>query len=259
MTRIGSGLRAKLSRSRSPKERFAQLLDADTASAADAELGSMLAIAGALRVAGGATETATDPDFRAALRQRLVAVATVQAFDADIGAAPGQVRRARVRTRRRLTAAVAAVAVVTSIAGVSVATSRSLPGDPFFGVKRATENVQLWATHGDAAKGHRHLEFAQTRLAESTHLAPTSSHLVANLAAMDSQTQQGATELIAAYKSSKSRSPAPLTEILTFAREQYAGLAKLAATVPAAVKAEEQRAVTLLQNIVAQVQKLSAG
>jgi len=215
----------------------------------------MAALSRALTATGRAATTAVDPEFRGRLRQRLVAVATVQGQDEPAAHAATADRTRHARTQRRLIALTGAFAIVVAVAGVGVAASRSLPGQPFFGVKKATEAVQLWTTHGDAGKGHRHLEFAATRLGEANELSPTSSHLVGTLAAMESQTRQGATELIAAYQSSKS--PAPLRELLSFVKAQYAGIAHLSTAVPNAVKVEEGRARTLLAAVVAQVHAVS--
>jgi hypothetical protein len=242
-------------------EQFARLLDGTTpATAVSPAMASMAGLAGALRAAGAAAPAGPDADFRAALRQRLVAVATVQAADPvvsgiDVPSRPRVVLGARAR--RGLAALVGTAAIATSVTGVAVAASRSLPGDPFYGVKKSTEAVQLWAAHGNLAKGKRHLEFARTRLAEARALPPTSSHLTSTLSAMNSQTTQGAAELVAAAKSSDST--APLTVLATFSQQQYTGLSQLASTLPPAARAPEAAAVTLLTTVIKQVQTVAHG
>jgi hypothetical protein len=243
-------------------EQFARLLDGTAAAAAAVPPGmaSMAGLAGALRAAGSAYPTAPDPDFRAALRQRLVAVATVQGADPVVSgiAVPSRGRLViGVRARRGLAALVGSAAIATSVTGVAVAASRSLPGDPFYGVKKSTEAVQLWTARGDVAKGKRHLEFARTRLAEAQALPPTSSHLTSTLSAMNSQTVQGSRELIRAAKSSGST--APLAALATFSQQQYTGLNQLASTLPPAARAPEAAAVTLLTTVVKQVRNIAHG
>jgi hypothetical protein len=249
----------------SAEENFARLLEVESLAAArsgaDANLGRLLTVAGALRITGTAVAPAPlAATTKAAMRQRLVAVAIVSSYDSVETAAAsrlGQPRRGSVTTRlhRRLVTLAGSFAVVTSIAGVGVAAAHSLPGDPFYGVKRATEAVQLWATQGDAAKGRLHLEFARTRLAEAEKLPADSSHLASTLAAMDSQTKQGTSELIAAYK--LSHSTAPLATLVTFTQEQYAGLATLSQRLPANLHGSEATALSVLTSVTGNVRSVS--
>jgi hypothetical protein len=243
-------------------DQFAAMLDGTpSTAAADPALASLAAIAASLRVAGTRIgPPAPDPQFRAALRQRLVAVATVQAGAPGMAVAdaPGRTGVAvATRTRQRLAALAGTIAIATSVAGVAVAASRSLPGDPFYGVKKATESVQLWTARGDLAKGQRHLEFARTRLAEAGKLPTSSSHLASTLAAMNSQTAQGSQELIAAYQSSKSTEP--LADLTRFSEQQYVGLTQLATTLPTALRRQDVASIAVLSSVVRQVQAVSHG
>lgn len=244
-----------------PDERFARLLELSSSAGAteDPAMASLLNLTSALRVAGQAPGLPTpDPDFRAALRQRLVAVATVQEpATATHGVRSRTVSDIGYRTRRRLAALAGTFAIATSVAGVGVAAAHSLPGDPFYGVKRATESVQLWTTRGEDAKGKRHLQFARERLAEAKALPVGSSHTVSTLAAMDSQTTQGAAELIATYDST--HSTAPLADLLTFSRVQTAGLAQLAVSLTPAARAAEAKSLLLVQGVVVQVRHAAPG
>ena len=246
-----------------PDEQFARLLELSSLSGAtsDPAMMPLAALAGALRTAGAtAAPAGPDPEFRAALRQRLVAVATVQAADPTTARASAR-GGLRTRAQARVAALAGTVAVLTSVAGVGVAAARSLPGDPFYGVKRATESVQLWTARGDVAKGKRHLEFARTRLAEAQKLSPTSSHLASTLAAMNTQTTDGTNELIAAATSS--HSTAPLADLTSFTQAQVSGLVRLAttlpATLPATARVEEQRSLAELSSVVKQVQTVAHG
>lgn len=246
-----------------PDERFARLLELSSSAAAteDPTMASLVNLASALRVAGQAPGLPMpDPDFRAALRQRLVAVATVQepvAATHGLRSPSRAVADIGYRTRRRLAALAGTFAVATSVAGVGVAAAHSLPGDPFYGVKRTTESVQLWVTRGDDAKGKRHLQFARERLAEAKALPADSSHIVSTLAAMDSQTTQGSDELLASYQSTHAN--APLADLLTFSRAQAAGLQQLALTLTPAARAAEAKSLLIVKSVVVQVRHAAPG
>jgi hypothetical protein len=242
---------------RSSHQRFAELLESPSTVATDPALGSMAGLAYALRAAGQATVPAgPDEAFRAALRQRLVAVAAVQAA-APVAEAATAAARVSYRVQRRIAAVASGVALATSVAGVGVAASRSLPGDPFYGVKRATEGVQLWLAQGDAAKGKRHLEFARARLTEARELPTDSSHISSTLAAMDDQTTAGAADLIAAYTSS--HSTAPLATLVTFSRQQTRELVRFAKRLPAAARNDDLASIGVVASIVKQVHTVSHG
>lgn len=244
-----------------PEERFARLLEVSSpvADSGDTAMNSMANLANALRAAGQSSMLpAPDPAFRDALRQRLVAVATVQAdLPAPMKTRTRGLASISYRMQRRVAAVTGAVAVATSFAGVGVAAAHSLPGDPFYGVKRATESVQLWLARGDEAKGKRHLEFAATRLAEARALPSNSSHIASTLSAMDAETKAGSSELITAYQSS--HSTAPLADLVTFTNDQVAGLTKLAATLPAHLKARDAASLNLLGGVAVQVKKVANG
>jgi hypothetical protein len=244
-------------------QHFARLLEASSpvAAAADPAMGSLVIVANALRAAGHTTgPAAPDAAFRVALRQRLVAVATVQAAEPAVAgtrAHAGARSAARYRLHPRIAALAGTVAIATSLAGVGVAAAKSLPGDPFYGIKRTTEAVQLWTARGNLATGKRHLEFARTRLAEAQALPPSSSHLASTLAAMNSETTDGSHDLIAAYRSSKSL--APLVDLVIFSRQQVAGLVSLASTLPAAVREQDVKSILLLTGVVKAAHSVSNG
>ena len=254
----------------SRREDFARVVDGDVA-VADAPVSALGEIATALRtMSRQITLPDPDPDFRDDLRQRLVAIATVQAAEPAIAGVtttgtPSRVAGRRTprtdtrrvpRGRRAIVALAGSAVVLGSVAGVAVAASRSLPGSPFYDLKLATESAQLWTAHGSLAKGHRHLEFAATRLGEAQRLSPTSSHLAATLNAMDTQTRDGANDLVAAARSSSST--APLVQLQQFAHRQYAGLQQLLKTAPPALRQREIRSATLVEIINDQAATLTA-
>ena len=257
---------------------FAALLDRP-ARTDDPELAPYVALAGALRAVP--VTAGPSPEFRAALRQRLVAVATVQGVPQPESAMQ-RVRAAGItwNFQRRVAIVAGAAAAATAVAGVGVGASRSLPGDAFYGVKRATENVQLALTTGQEAKGKRHLEFARTRLHEVEALAGTNSALagflpgqvgalghlsneaktstiVATLQDMDAETRAGAEDLLAAYASSESAEP--LEALDSFTREQFGDLKDVVSALPTDAQPRAERSLSLLTVVAARTRQAALG
>ena len=156
-------------RLRAGAEELSRLLDGATRS--HQVSGPTLAYAGiasGLRTTGAALHPLSAPrvDFRTALRTRLMAVAAVT--PAAVPARPTTAAATLSwRPSHRVGGVVAgAMASVVAVTGVAVAASQSLPGDPFYGVKRTTEALQLRTTDGEVGKGTRHLDLAVIRLQE---------------------------------------------------------------------------------------------
>ena len=256
-------------------EQFAELLERD-ARTDDPALAPLVALGTALRATP--TTEGPAPEFRTALRQRLVAVATVQ----GVGETASVATRVREtagawRVQRRLALVAGGAAAVTAIAGVSIGASRSLPGDALYGLKEASESVQLAATQGDEAKGKKHLDFARARLSEVEALAgrgealpamvpgrplaaalPDSSDsdtITETLRAMDDQTRAGAEDLYAAYE--QSGSIEPLTTLHDFTRKQYTELMALLPSLPADVQAPAKRSLALLRVVATETVSLA--
>jgi hypothetical protein len=250
-------------------DRFADLV-ASGGRTDDPVIGPYLAISEMLRLVPA--PAGPRPEFRAALRQRLVAVGTVQGVGATASlAAPATARlreaSATWRFQRRMAVVAGGAAAATAIAGVGVGASRSLPGDPFYGVKRATERVQLATAVGREAKGMRELQFARTRLHEVQALAGDSSALgaflpstaaaigpltetartdtiLATLRDMDGETKAGAKDLLAVARDSGSRQP--LQALASFTRGQLAQLQGVLPALPSAAQPRARRSATLL-------------
>lgn len=257
----------------SPSERFAQLVDLDAPSGfldgGDPRMRPVVALAAALRQA--ATATAPEPMSSAtklAMRERLVAAATATP---PVAATPGvaarvveviesgerRAARAGRRVSRRITTLVGSVVIVTSVAGVGVAAARSLPGSPFYDLKRATEAVQLWATSGEAAKGQRHLEFARTRINEASNLPADSPYLASTLKAMNDEIRQANSELVKAYRSTGDVQP--LADLVRFARTQAGELAQLGARLPATLHQDTAYSANLLNGVTQEIRSLTVG
>ncbi len=212
-------------------------------------------------------------DFRAALRGRLLAVAAV-------GTAPmpelAPLDRARAwvsgwRVQRGLAAATAGMAAVIGIAGVSTAGVRSLPGEPFYAVKRTAESAQLALTHGDVARGKRHLANAERRLDEVRQLVGDDSAALAQLGLgdpmvttyafggsvgtlvretlddMNDDTRTGSRLLTEAYRSGGET--APLKSLASFVRRQKAGLAEVLPELPGPARAAGAASLDLIADV----------
>lgn len=250
-------------------EAFAALLERPERTD-EPSLAPYLALAGALSALPA--PTGPSPEFRSALRQRLLAVATVQGVGEPDRSATARIREAGVtwNFQRRMAILAGGAATATAIAGVGVGASRSLPGDPFYGVKRATERVQLATTVGQEAKGKRHLEFARTRLSEvqalvghdsalpsflpSTAAAvgpltdeAKASTIIATLRDMDSETRAGAHDLLAVARNTGSIEP--LQALDTFTRDQFDDLRSVLAELPVQAQPRAEQSLALLTTV----------
>lgn len=212
------------------------------------------------------------PEFRDALRQRLVAVATVQGPYAEPVERPRALEAAvswsqTRKAQRRIGVTAGAMASVVAVAGVGVAATRSLPGQPFYGVKKLGEAVQLDLASGDTAKGTKHLEFAATRLREVKALASdqgslslgapgrptaagvafggsTDSRIASALRDFDSETHAGTALLKKVYDTTGK--PAPLRILTRFTAEQTSRLTALLPVLPPAVQPQAQSSLALV-------------
>jgi hypothetical protein len=112
------------------------------------------------------TQVAPSAEFRAALRERLLAEpAPAPATTASRGRTADVRHRPVRRGRRRVVAGTAAGLLAVGVGGAWASTG-ALPGDPLYPVKRGLEQVQLDLATSDAARGQRHLAQADHRLAE---------------------------------------------------------------------------------------------
>lgn len=203
-------------------EQFAQLLEAPAGAAAGGPGAELVALTEAL-AALPRPELRADAASR--IRQRLVAVAAVQSAEPEKPA-----RAIAWRHRRLATIAVGSLSAVTAVTGVAMGASRALPGQPLYGLKRATEAVQLRLADGPAAKGQRELEFAATRLAELRAIGTQDSHAAGLLHDMSSEITAGHDDLIQAARAD--HSTAPVLRFESFARSQWSALIQLAQSAP---------------------------
>ena len=281
---------------RARSEELARLLEGGV-SAASGEHAAYAAVATRLQGLGADLGAAVTPraEFRSGLRTRLVAVAAVQAANAQSANAQSATAQAATATKgRALESAVSwsqgkraqrgiglaagAMASVVAVAGVAVAGSQSLPGDPFYSVKRGVEALQLRTTDGAVGKGSKHLAFAAERLKEVRELtlgrdaafSGSSSHPLAGsafggsvssriqdaLADMDRETRTGSDLLTAAYRSTNS--DAPLEILSRFAGRQSSELTRLLPSLPAAARSRAGDSLALVSGVAVQASQLLA-
>jgi hypothetical protein len=204
-------------------------------------------------------EVEPDPAFRAATRQRLVAMAAVRTPEP---VRPSRLRRllaARAsdapagRWRTRATAGLAGAALaVTSLATLVALSTGAQPGDALYGLKRGTEQTQL-ALAGDS-RGQVLLDLARTRLDELGDLDGDAGRAESTLATMDEQTREGAAWL--ASRALDTSSTAPLDDLSGWAAEQSVQLSAVRAEVPAPAADDVDGSLTLLGEITQRVQAL---
>ncbi|MDQ0377731.1 DUF5667 domain-containing protein [Amycolatopsis thermophila] len=102
------------------------------------------------------------------------------------------------RRRRALaTVLAAAAALIVFAGGVGLLLSRgSLPGDPLYGVKRASESAELQLTFDEAARGSKHLQFASNRLDELAAMGtPGADAFLTSLSAFAAEAKAGTAQL----------------------------------------------------------------
>jgi hypothetical protein len=281
-------------------ERFAGLLEG-RADPAGPEFRPLLATVAQLRAVP--PPPAPDEFFRVALRERLLAAAPAGASSAAQAAAPvfGTARPAAVPPTDRLRDAVGRwlvsgrparpratagtrigrrapafaaglAALAVAVTGIGVSASRSVPGDLFYGLKRATESVQLFFASGDLAKGRLELEFAQTRLHEVAELTNSPGALTGSggpgsqaaggstaannalagpidsaLQAMASEIRAGSRDLLDYYASH--RQPEALRLLVRFSVQQRAGLLAELPLLPPASRRQAVTAITVVSRV----------
>jgi hypothetical protein len=230
--------------------------------------------------------------FRAELRAQLVAVAprlvaeglAAEAAPVARGAiaeparplpvtpGPDRPRRtvfARVRSAkygRPLALVSMAVAIAAFLLGGAVWISQhALPGDALYGLKRASESVELATASGPVDKAHDLLTFARTRSTEvsellgdagSGHVGSSTARLVAStLGSADSDVRQ-ASRLLGEAAVQRS-SAAPLAVLMAWAPQQAAALQAIAdKTDDPALHARAEQSLGLLQAAVTRAAQL---
>lgn len=225
-------------------DEFDRLVDSsstggDAASKAPADLRELAALASSLtRLEAPAPRAA----FSADLRERLMSAAATEltpAADSEVrdkltvrglaGPAAAQ------RRQRRLTVAVATLAVIGGTAGTALASQNALPGDTLYPVKRAIENIHTGLSEGDQSKGRTLMADANTRLGEADTLAArrqadNAEEIASTLTAFSQQAQRASTLLMQDYQAHHDTTS--ITALHQFAKQGITQLSQLSADLP---------------------------
>lgn len=220
-----------------------------------------------LRALATDLDDAPSPDFRAATRARLVAMAAVRSPEPEPRRGLARLAAARPARRRpawraRLAAGVAGAAMAVTALGTLVALSTDAePGDALYGLKRGTEQTQL-ALAGDE-RGLTLLEFATTRLQELDRLVedspgtPPADLVLDTLATMDAQTSEGAALVLS--QAVAGGDTGPLSVLSGWAQDQGDGLAGLQDALPAAAGDAATRSLGLVDAVGTRAADLQAA
>jgi len=191
------------------------------------ELEALVALAASLHPANIVPRA----EFRAALRESLVAEAAARRVATAVAPKPAdpQTRRHRVRT------VVATGLLVSLVGGVgaAAASTHALPGDALYGLKRGLESAQLRFAHSDLSRGRDLLDQADNRLSEIESLATsadarspeTTARIAQTIADLAAATRAGAGDLEASY--ADTGNVVPLVELDRFVVDQRQRLADL--------------------------------
>jgi Domain of unknown function (DUF5667) len=236
--------------------------------AGDEESAHLVSVTQALRELGP-TAADPDPEFRARLRRRVVAKASVTgvpkpsrpAVPAPRG---GRAQRLAQAGSPRLAFLAGTLAALVLISGLTLlASSRAVPGDTLYGIKRSSESLELALVHDPLDKGHRQLRFAEERLGEISTLvrrtpgsgagssgtlgSADTDRMLAAMVDMDRDTGEGAA--IITGLAVQQRSDALLSELSSWATQQRIALSPLVDQMPPTAALRAATSLALLQSL----------
>jgi hypothetical protein len=150
-------------------EDFDRALAAEGGAKLDPTMAALVAVAGAL----AALPQRPAPAFRDGLRAKLMAEAASMAAApaASVPAASVPAQRvprslAKAMAKPAMQVATGGLAATVAATGLVVGTSRSLPGDALYSLKRTVEGLQVGAAGGATAEAVQILKQAETRIDE---------------------------------------------------------------------------------------------
>ncbi|WP_343900708.1 DUF5667 domain-containing protein, partial [Nocardioides aquaticus] len=208
-------------------------------------------------------------EFASALREQLLTAARDEQHATglvDAVAAPDPLDRLRLapgrpRGQRRLTASVAALALVGAGGGMAVASQSALPGETLYPVKRALEDVRTGLEDDPSAKGTRLVAQARDRLTEVAALtAADGADPVAVERTLDdfaAQAREAADLKLEAYYDSGSQ--AEVLEVRDLATDSVAVLGSLEPVVPETALGALLRAAQDLRDLDAVARQACGG
>ncbi len=177
-------------------DQLAALLDGASVEDAPQSLGALAQLATSVR--DHAEVLAPTAEFRASLRDELLAAADAPPGLAERARLAWAARTAHLRASTRMAVATMTASSMLGTAGVAVAAQDALPGQLLYGLKGLTEDARLALAEDSLAQARLHLAFAQERLDELEALAGEldSDQVVALLAEMDFHSEAGAEALM---------------------------------------------------------------
>ena len=270
-------------------ERVARALEGAPPGRADR---GVVALAERIREVPAATGLDAAPDFRAALRARVLAEgaallprprtpveATPDSPDvlttagAPSAGGPGRTGRpprarhaqspparpAGRRHRRRRAFAATALVIATLSATTVAASGDAVPGDPLYGLKRKVQGVELIVARTDVDRGQRHLDLARIRVQELTTAGPSAAPgaLLSTLDDMDTETRAGIKLLSTAAVNHTD--DARLTDLAAWTAEQRVLLTAASARLPAEARARAAQSLALLAAVAARIEDLRSS
>jgi len=129
--------------------------------------------------------------------------------------------------------------------GIVYASTDSLPGGPLYGVKRATEQVQLFLAPAGTKRSELHIRFAQKRMEEVQALAEIKGQVAEEaLVAMAEETELALEE---AEKTPAQDKLALLDKLVNLTQRQQAVLGRVQTKAPAAAQKGLSRALKASQ------------
>ncbi len=164
--------------------------------------------------------------------------------------------------RRALLVGTAALVALIAVAGGGIFASRdALPGDGLYPIKRVAESAGLAMTFGDAAKAHRELELATTRVDEVEQLTaaapagtrPDPKLVSSTMRDFDSATGAGSRGLLG---SDAATDTATLGTLQTWAGDQVSRLSSLRSGLPAGALPQTDDSIGLLDRLVGRTRAL---
>jgi hypothetical protein len=247
----------RLLASRRDADDLQALFDGDRPSSAAAR--DRLQPLASLATALAPSRVAPSTEFVAGLRERLVTEAAARVPAPVLPTQRG--RRPGTHQVRRGVAAVAALALLGG-AGVAVASTRALPGDDLYGLKRNIEHVQLSLARGDVGRGSELLEQGDARLGEAEALtagehstdATTRARVATALAELAAVDAQAVTDLTRAY--GDTGDPSPLALLDRHVSAQRDRLGDLMALLGPGLRAQARDLEDQLSRVDTQVQAL---
>ena len=202
------------------------------------------------------------PDFRAALRNRIVAEAAVSRSWLDRFVEAWEARNIAMRRNFKMVFATAVAAIVLLAGGsVFAVAAKSVPGDWDYFAKRLHEDARLLVTRANVPRAYLEMDFARERLDEMKVLIDrgkqNASPYFTDLNDMDARTLDAARLLVTAFR--QTHQSAPLNKLASFAAAQRNGLEVLIDHMPPAVRPPARDSIDILQRVSDRVVGIMGG